>query len=128
MISEETIEAYNTRLTVDVTNCERLTPAQRDAVKTYGSQAEALLKNRDLGQFIHHYRFLLADIQSEITTHTAEANAERVAIANQLSGLTGFVNSLKRAVYYRNKVVAWEQTPVNTTQKSELKQVFDPNR
>lgn len=128
MISEEAIEAYNTRLTVDVTSIDRLTPSQRDAVKSYGSQAEALLKNRDLGQFVHHYKFMLADIQSELSAHTAEANAERVAIANQLVGITGFVNSLKRAVYYKNKVVAWEQNPQVTGQKSELKQVFDPKR
>jgi len=128
MISEEAIEAYNTRLTVDVTSIERLTPSQRDTAKAYGSQAEALLKNRDLAQFIHHYKFLLADTQSELTAHTAEANSERVAIANQLVGVTGFVNSLKRAVYYKNKIVAWEQNPVQINQKSELKQVFDPNR
>ena len=128
MIAEEAIEAYNTRLTVDVSSVDRLTPSQRDAVKTYGSQAEALLKSRDLGQFIHHYKFLLADIQSELSAHTAEANAERIAIANQLVGITGFVNSLKRAVYYKNKVIAWEQNPQAISQKSELKQVFDPNR
>lgn len=128
MISEEAIEAYNTRLTVDVSTVDRLTPAQRDTVKNYGSQAEALLKNRDLAQFIHHYKFLLADTQSELNAHTAEANAERVAIANQLVGITGFVNSLKRAVYYKNRVIAWEQSPVTPQQKTELKQVFDPNR
>jgi hypothetical protein len=128
MISEEAIEAYNTRLTVDVSSVDKLSPSQRDVVKTYGSQAEALLKSRELGQFIHHYKFLLADIQSELSAHTAEANAERVAIANQLVGVTGFVNSLKRAVYYKNKVVSWEQSPQHSNQKSELKQVFDPNR
>ena len=128
MISEEAIEAYNTRLTVDITSVEKLTPSQRDAVKTYGSQAEALLKSRDLGQFIHHYKFLMADLLSEMATHTPEANAERIAISNQITGITGFVNSLKRAVYYKNKVIAWEQSPQVTNQKSELKQVFDPNR
>lgn len=127
MISEEAIEAYNTRLTVDVSQVSQLTASQRDTVKQYGSQAEALLKNRDLGQFIHHYKFLLADIQSEMGSHTAEANAERIAIANQLQGISGFVNSLKRAVYYKNKVVAWEQNP-RDAQKEQIKQVFDPNR
>lgn len=128
MISEEAIEAYSTRLTVDASSVDKLSPSQRDVVKNYGSQAEALLKNRELAQFIHHYKFLLADIQSELTAHTAEANAERVAIANQLAGITGFVSSLKRAVYYKNKVIAWEQAPHSLNQKSELKQVFDPNR
>lgn len=127
MISEDAIEAYNARLTVDVSNISRLTPSQRDAVKQYGSQAEALIKNRDLAQFIHHFKFQMSDVQSEITAHTPEANAERIAIANQLAGITGFVNSLKRAVYYKNKVIAFEQTP-QVNQKSELKQVFDPNQ
>jgi hypothetical protein len=127
MISEEAIEAYNTRLTVDVSQISALTPSQRDTVKAYGSQAEALLKNRDLAQFIHHYKFLLADLSSEMSAHTAEANAERVALSNQLSGITGFVNSLKRAVYYKNKIITWEQAP-RDVQKDQIKQVFDPNR
>lgn len=128
MITEEAIDAYNTRLTVDVTAIDRLTPAQRDTVKNYGSQAEALLKNRELGQFIHHYKFLLADAMSEMSAHTPEANAERIAVTNQLAGVSGFVNSLKRAVYYKNKIISWEQSPHAVTQKSELKQVFDPKQ
>ena len=127
MISDEAFEAYNTRLTIDITKIRELTPSQRDAVKQYGSQAEALLKNRELGQFVHHYKFLLSDIQGEIATHTAEANAERVAIANQLTGINGFITSLKRAVYYKNKVIAWEQAP-QAAQKDQIKQVFDPNQ
>ena len=71
---------------------------------------------------------MLADQQSEMTAHSDEANAERVAIANQLNGITGFVSSLKRAVYYKNKVIAWEDGATASLQKNELKQVFDPNR
>ena len=127
MISLEAVEAYNTRLTVDVSNIDRLTPAQRDTVKTYGSQAEALLTNRDLAQFIHHYKFQMADAIAGISAHTAEANTERVAIANNISGIDQFVTSLKRAIYYKNKVIAWEQQP-SMAQKTELKQVYDPNR
>lgn len=127
MISEEAIEAYNTRLTVDVSQVSQLTASQRDTVKSYGSQAEALLKNRDLAQFIHHYKFMLADIQSEMGSHSPDANSERIAIANQLAGISGFVNSLKRAVYYKNKVLTWEQNP-RDEQKDKIKQVFDPKR
>ena len=127
MITEDTTEAYNSRLTIDTTNIDKLTPAQRDAVKSYGSEAEALIKNRDLAKFIHHYRFALNDALGEITSHTTEANAERIAIANQLAGISGFVNSLNRAIYYKNKVIAWEQAPA-TAAKTELKQVFDPNQ
>lgn len=128
MISEETIEAYASRLTVDVTNIDRLTPAQRDSVKAYGSEAEALLKNRELAKFIHHFKFALNDTIGSITNHTVEANAERIAIANQLSGIAGFVNSLNRAIYYKNKIIAWENSVPQAAKKSELKQVFDPNR
>ena len=56
MIQEETVESFNTRLTVDTSDIKRLTPSQRDTIKHYGSQAEALLKNRDLAMFVHHYK------------------------------------------------------------------------
>lgn len=128
MISDDAVEAYNTRLTFDINNIAQLTVSQRDQVKSYGSQAEALLKNRDLAMFIHHYKFLLSDQLGELSGHTQEANAERVATANNLSGINGFVNSLKRAVYYKNKVIAWEQMDHTAVQKSELKQVYNPKR
>ena len=111
MISEEAIEAYNTRLTVDVSSIKKLTPAQRDTVKSYGSQAEALLKNRDLAQFVHHYKFEITDALVNLTGHSADDNAVRIALANNLSGIDGFVTSLKRAVYHKNKIVAYEQQP-----------------
>jgi len=109
MISEEAIEAYNSRLTVDTSNLKKLTPAQRDTIKSYGSQAEALLKNRDLAMFVHHYKFEISDALINITAHTPEANQERIALANHLSGIDGFVSSLRRAVYHKNKVIASEQ-------------------
>lgn len=128
MISDDAVEAYNTRLNFDITNIAQLTASQRDQVKNYGSQAEALLKNRDLAMFVHHYKFGLADALGELTVHTQEANTERIAAANNLAGINGFVNTLKRAVYYKNKIIAWEQADHSTVQKSELKQVFDPKR
>ena len=117
MISEDAIEAYNTRLTVDTSNIRRLTPAQRDAVKSYGSQAEALIKNRELAMFIHHYKFEVTDALANLTGHSPGDNATRIALANNLSGIDGFVTSLKRAIYHKNKVVAFEQQPdaPNTT-------------
>lgn len=111
MISEEAIEAYNTRLTVDTSNIKRLTPSQRDTVKQYGSQAETLLKNRDLAMFIHHYKFEVTDALANLTGHSEQDNAARVALANNLSGIDGFVTSLKRAIYHKNKVVQFESTP-----------------
>jgi hypothetical protein len=108
MIEEETVESFNTRLTVDTTDIKRLTPSQRDTIKHYGSQAEALLKNRDLAMFVHHYKFELADNLTNITGHTDVDNVTRIAQANYLSGIDGFVTSLKRAVYHKNKILAWE--------------------
>lgn len=112
MISDDAVEAYNTRLTIDTSNIKRLTPAQRDAVKSYGSQAESLLKNRDLAMFIHHYKFEVTDALANLTGHSDTDNATRIALANNLSGIDGFVTSLKRAIYHRNKIVQFEQTPV----------------
>jgi hypothetical protein len=111
MISEDTIEAYNTRLTVDTSNVKKLTASQRDTVKHYGSQAEALLKNRDLAMFIHHYKFEIADQLTNQTGHSADDNAVRIALANHLSGIDGFVTCLKRAIYHKNKILQFEQTP-----------------
>lgn len=111
MIDEEVVEAYNRRLTVDLSNIKKLTASQRDAVKQYGSLAEALIKNRDLAMFVHHFRFEINDALVNITAHTPEANAERIALANQLAGVDAFVNSLKRAVYKKNRVVEAEQAP-----------------
>lgn len=115
MISEEAIDAYNRRLTVDLSNLKNLTASQRDAVKQYGSLAEALIKNRDLAMFIHHYRFEVNDQLVSITQHTAEANAERIALANQLAGVDAFVNSLKRAVYRKNRLQEAEKNQNNET-------------
>ena len=108
MIEAETVESFNTRLTVDTSDIKKLTAGQRDTIKHYGSQAEALLKNRDLAMFVHHYKFELADNLTNITGHTEVDNVTRIAQANYLSGIDGFVTSLKRAVYHKNKITAWE--------------------
>lgn len=111
MIETETVESFNTRLTVDTSNISRLTPSQRDQIKNYGSQAEALLKNRELAMFVHHYKFELADGLANITGHSDTDNLTRIALANYLSGMDGFVTSLKRAIYQRNKILKSEQSP-----------------
>jgi hypothetical protein len=45
---------------------------------------------------------------TNITGHTDVDNVTRIAQANYLSGIDGFVTSLKRAVYHKNKILAWE--------------------
>jgi hypothetical protein len=115
MISEEAVDAYNKRLTIDTSNPKKLTPSQRDAVKSYGSLAEALLTNRDLAMFVHHFKFEVNDAMANIRTHTEEANAERIALANQLSGIDSFVNTLKSAVYKKNVLIRSENSDQNDT-------------
>ena len=56
MIDNTVIESFNNRLTVDLNNIKKMTPAQLDRVKSVGSQADALLKNRDFAQFIHQFK------------------------------------------------------------------------
>jgi hypothetical protein len=111
MIETETVESFNTRLTVDTSNLKRLTPAQRDQVKHYGSQAETLLKNRDLAMFVHHYKFELADQLVGVTGHTDADNQQRIAIAHQLTGIDQFVTSLRRAVHQRTRTITFETQP-----------------
>jgi hypothetical protein len=115
MITEEAVDAYNKRLTIDTNNIKKLTPSQRDAIKNYGSLAEALITNRDLAMFIHHFRFEVNDAMTNIRTHTAEANAERIALANQLTGIDSFVNTLKSAVYKKNMLIKTEIQPTTDT-------------
>ena len=111
MINEETIEAYNTRLTFDMSSVKNLTTAQKDRVRHYGSQAEALLMNRDLAMFVHHYKFQVADELAGIRGHQPQDNEQRVALAHALTGIDDFVNSLKRAVYYKNKIGNTNEVP-----------------
>lgn len=108
MIDDSTVEAFNQRFTVDMNNYKKFSPAQRDQAKKYGSDAEALLKNRELALFVHHFRFELADSLITITGHSADDNSRRVAVANQLAGMDAFIASLKRAVIMRNRIIDWE--------------------
>lgn len=105
MVDEQLAESYNSRVRVDLNNIKKMTPAQLDRVKSYGSAAENLLQNRDFAQFIHHYKFDLSDQIASITAHSPEDNERRVALCNYLSGIDGFIASLQRAKYFKDKVV-----------------------
>ena len=111
MIDEDVVAAFNSRSTVDLNNYKKFTPAQRDRAKAYGSDAETLLKNRDLALFVHHFKFDLADSLITIAGHTPDDNSRRVAVANQLSGIDAFIASLKRAVIMKNRIIEWENSP-----------------
>ena len=120
MLTPETIDAFNTRLTVNLNTIKTMKPSQLDQVKSQGSNAEALLKNRDLALFIHQYKFELLDSLSAITGYTEEDNNKRVAISNQLAGIDGFVASLQRAVYMKNRVVTLQQEPTPNLKGNEV--------
>lgn len=111
MISEDTLNAYNSRLTVDLSQISKLTPSQKDQVRHYGSLAEGLLKNKDLALFVHHFKFSLADELASIRSHQPDDNARRIALSNELAGIDNFVNSLKRAVYLKNRVGNTTEVP-----------------
>ena len=104
MINDDTVEFYNNRLTVDLSNIKKLTPAQQDRVRHYGSQAEALLKSKDLAMFVHHFKFELADALTNIRGHSSDDDKQRVALCNELAGIDSFITSLKRAVYLKSKL------------------------
>jgi hypothetical protein len=111
MIEKDTVDFYNSRLTVDISQPSKLTTSQKDQVRHYGSTAEALLKNKELAMFVHHFKFSLADELASIRSHLPEDNARRIAISNELVGIDDFVNSLKRAVYLKNRIGNTEQVP-----------------
>tara|TARA_R110002126_G_scaffold87537_2_gene210610 strand:+ start:1902 stop:2243 length:342 start_codon:yes stop_codon:yes gene_type:complete len=111
MIDNNTIDFYNSRLTVDLSQLSKLSASQTDQVRHYGSLAEALLKNRDLAMFVHHFKFSLADELAAIRSHTLDDNTRRVALSNELAGIDNFVNSLKRAVYLKNRIGNTNEVP-----------------
>lgn len=119
MIEPQVIDAFNTRLTVDLNSIKSMTVTQQDQVKVSGSQAEALLKNRDMALFIHQYKFELLDQLASLQGHTSDNNSQRVAIANQLAGIDGFIASLKRMVYFKNRVVTLQNPSVAPTHNQE---------
>lgn len=125
MIDQTAIDAYNSRITATISTLDRMTPSQQDSVKNHGSKAEALLKNHDLVQFIHQFRFEVADSIAAVSGHDTESNARRVALSNQLSGMDAFVASLQRAVYMKNRVVSQQDGP-RSAPREQTKEVYIP--
>ena len=118
MITTDAIDAFNSRLTVNLNSIKTMKTSQLDQVKSLGSNAEALLKNKDLALFVHQFKFELADALTAITGHTEEDNNRRVAYSNQLAGIEGFIQSLHRAVHMKNKVVTQQTGPVSTQEET----------
>lgn len=115
MVNEDIVDAFNSRVKVDLNNIKTMTAAQLDRVKNYGSQAENLLMNRDFAQFIHHYKFDVLDQLSNLSGHTEEDNTRRIAMSNQLAGIDGFIASLQRAKFFKDRVVNQQNKQVDPT-------------
>ena len=113
MIDPSVVEAYNARQTVDLNNIKKMTPGEQDKVIANGNAAEALMRNKDFAQFIHQFKFEICDAMAEIRTHTVEDNATRVCLANQISGIDSFISTLRRAAFFKQRVVSLrkEQNP-----------------
>ena len=120
MITPDTIEAFNTRLTVNLNNIKKMTASELDRVKSQGSNAEALLKNKDLALFVHQWKFEVLDQLTAVTGHTPDDNAKRIALSNQLAGIESFVASLQRALYMKNRVVTLQTEPTEKFNKETL--------
>lgn len=105
MIEQSVLEAFNSRVKVNLNNIKSLTASQLDQIKAQGSEAEALLKNKQLALFVHITKFDLADQLTAIVGHSQDDNNRRIAISNQLAGIESFIDTLQRAVYYKKRVV-----------------------
>jgi len=119
MISSEAIDAFNTRLTVTINSIKTMTIHQQDQVKATGSEAEALLKNRQLALFIHTTKFEILDEIAGIMGHTQDDNNRRISLANKLAGLDSFITVLRRAVHMKELVVKHQTAPAKTKEESE---------
>ena len=106
MIDQETIDAFNARPRVDLNSIKKMSPSELDKVKTWGTSAENLLRNRDFAMFVHQFKFEMTDALGDIRTHTQDDNTTRIAVANQLAGIEQFTSMLRRAVYFKDRVVS----------------------
>ena len=116
MIDQDVVDAFNARPKVDLNNIKKMTPSQIDKLKVWGTQAENLLTNREFAMFVHQYKFEMTDALADIKMHNEVDNNARIAVANQLAGIDGFISMLRRAVYFKNKVV----TQQNKTEEPNL--------
>ena len=115
MIDQTVLEAFNSRVQVNPNNIKEMKASQLDQIKGNGSEAESLLSNKQLALFIHITKFDLTDQLTNIVGHSQDDNNRRIAISNQLAGLTSFIDTLKRAVYYKNRVVTMQTNPAAPT-------------
>lgn len=119
MLTREAIEAFNSRLTVNLNNIKSMTASELDRVRSHGSSAEALLKNKDFALFVHQWKFEQLDALAAISGHTQDDNARRIALNNQIAGIDSFVASLQRAVYMKNRAVSPQRDPADNFKETQ---------
>ena len=112
MIEQNIIDAFNARPKVDLNNIKTLGPAEADKVKAWGTQPENLLSNREFAMFVHQFKFEMTDLLAEFKGHAADDDHARIAIAHNLAGMDAFVSMLKRAKYFKDKVVSIQTAQV----------------
>ena len=117
MIEQDVVDAFSYKMAANLNDLKTMTPSQLDRVKTIGSNAENILSNREFILFYRQFQLEVMDALTDIKGHTEDDNNLRIALTNQLSGIDGFIQVLKKAKYMKNKVV---------TQQTE-KKVEEPN-
>jgi len=105
MIEQDVFDAFNNKLLANVNDIKKMSPAQWDSVKSTGSAAENMLKNRDFILFVRQFQLETMDALTEIRGHDVIDNNQRVALSNQLVGMENFINVLKRARNLKDRVV-----------------------
>jgi hypothetical protein len=106
IINDELTQAFNAKPKLDINTIKKMSPGQLDNIKAYGSAAENLLKNKDFALFVHHFKFDMAAELTAIKGHNEENNGQRVSIAHNIAGIEKFIDSLQRAVYFKNQAVS----------------------
>ena len=79
-------------------NVKQLTTEAGDRVIERGARAAELLDNKILDAFVNQYRYDLVAELSAIAGHGDEQNNRRIAIANSITGVDGFLQYLNIAV------------------------------
>jgi len=109
MIEQDIVDAFSNKMAANINDIKSMSPAQLDRIKAIGTSAENLLTNRDFILFFRQHQLETMDVLSEIKGHTQEDNNLRVALSNQLAGVEGLIQVLKRAKYLKNRVVTQQQ-------------------
>ena len=85
-------------------NQKPLTIEQEDEVVRTGNLAEGLVSDDKLLHFINLYKFEIVTELSGFSSHSDEVNNKRVALANYISGIDGFLDYLQKSINARDRI------------------------